>query len=115
MGYESRIYIVRKTEAGMFYTDMKYGQIIARFDLGKVGYIPCFQKDSEYYIYEGNEAIKKDLYGDTLKQCSLEDIVAWVNSLKRDEKKYELPIKAYITALLKCYDSEDLVAIHYGY
>ena len=115
MGYESRIYIVWKSDVGTAFVNKKYGQIIARFDLGKVGGVPCCRKESDYYIYEGNKAVTEDLYGDSLKQCSIGEFVNWINSLGREDKKYFMPIKSYIAALLKYYTSDDMAVIHYGY
>lgn len=114
IGYENKIGY--KTTVGSM-DEFMFCNELARFDLGKVGHMTCFTEDSKYYIYNGNECVTKDCYNDNLKMCSLKQLMAWIASKNGDEylKKFLKPIKAYVNALMKLENKDDIVVIHYGH
>ena len=121
MGYESRIYVVNKTnileEHGKF-----YAQEIAKLNLCKCGdFCDVFQKETDSYIYadDGNTPIFADKYDEPLKEASLDDVIAWlqekINS-GNDYRRFNVAL-----ALLKSFQTDqwgqgdNIVVLHYGY
>ena len=118
MGYESKLYIVNKSD---IYDDgMKYGQVIATFDLCKVGSVArkiAKYPNTDAYIYadDGNTRITKDLYGEPFKEIPIADMI---EILERESEAD--PYRRYrpCIQLLKGFDAsewKDLVVLHYGH
>ena len=118
MGYESKLYIVNKSE---IYDDgMKYGQVIATFDLCNVVSVARMiakYPNTDTYIYadDGNTHITKDLYGEPLKEIPIADMI---EILERESEAD--PYRRYrpCIQLLKGFDAsewKDLVVLHYGH
>lgn len=145
MGYESKIFIVRKTgtgrEVGEDKKERTYAEKIAEINMCKIGGMPkCFyikppditeknQGDpkarvTDCYIYhsDGNTVILKDCYGDPLAECTPQQLLKWVNErILNDDfyARYYL-LKAMLEEVI--YTSEDIngswgdvVCLHYGY
>ena len=118
MGYESRIYVVNKTSLAEN-DGKKYAQLIARFDMSKMGgFDDLFKKETDCYVFadDGNTKIETDAYGDRLKEASVEDVIEYLDTFEKTQDYYRR-----IHPLLGCLQSfnpsdwEGLVVLHYGY
>lgn len=119
MGYESRLYVVDKTDLpGYEYPDHKYAQVVAMFDLGKAELHNSMFRPTDCYIYasDGNTEIVADDYGDPLKELPIPEVIKLL-----EERKVKYP--GYrrwqpCISLLKSFDGrqwKNLVVLHYGY
>ena len=122
MGYESKIYIVKKLSCTLLNEGNKiYAQEIASFNLSKVYSISTvLQKmpKTDCYFYEGNAhtRVLKDMYGEELTECSvtyLADLIQKEIDDGEDYWRYPL-ILATLRELEKLNDG-DIVCLHYGY
>jgi len=122
MGYESRFYVVEKTDISSIDDDnKKYASEIAKFDMCKMGYGSHTLKlvkespKTECYIFsdDGNTKILEDKYGDPLKEL---DIKPLIKALKKDDDGYRRvkPFIAFLEAL-NPKQWRDIKIIHYGY
>lgn len=121
MGYESRLYVVRKTNVSGYNTNLRFAQKIAVFDLCKVpavsGRMIAYRNtDSFVYADDGNTEIVKDGYGDTLKEIPLADAIEIMEYAERTEDYYwrYKPCIALLKAVQE-YGQGDIVVLHYGY
>ncbi len=122
MGYESKIYVVRKTDLSWNNEDtMKYAQEIAKFDMGKcysLSDILREQPKTDCYIYadDGNTRILEDCYGNALTETSLAEAI---EILKQVIAKADYPYWRY-DVLLKSLEAinewdNNFHILHYGY
>jgi len=123
MAYESKIYVVkRKANATGI-----YGEIIAMYDCcamgGTRGWTEMFTENVKYDVFIDSNDIptKEDMYGDELKETSIEKVIEWLEmEIKYLESKNDyyrrLPP---LLAMLKGFNLTDwqngLYIIHYGY
>ena len=120
MGYESKIFVVRK---GGLQGDhgKNYAQEIARFDLCKVYGVSNYLRNApktDCYIYadDGNTEIIVDRYGEELTECTPEKLI---DLIEKDIEKggeywrYNL-ILATLRELEKLKDLQ-IYCLHYGY
>lgn len=121
MGYESRIYIVRKTEVHAESIGMKWGDTLACFDLGKVYRLSNLLREKPntgYYVYadNGNDQIIEDQYGKPLTEVSIPEAIQAIEAAIADgEESLGLPP---LLAALKAFDEKwyrHLAVLHYGY
>lgn len=121
MGYESRLYVVKKSHfiKGFDNRDKTYAEVIAMFDLSKVYAVSDRMrryKDTDAYIYasDGNTEIIEDFYGEPLKEIPIKDAVKIIKEASNtdDYWRYE-PCIALLEALAN--KSDELVVLHYGY
>lgn len=120
MSYESKIYIVRPYQ-GELKGDcgLNYAATIAIFKLGYVDNMYDFAKqhsDASCYIYadDGETEIAEDRYGKPLKEIPIRELVFELDRVNCYSKRCDLT--AVIAALLHyAENSDDLVALHYGY
>ena len=119
MGYESRLYVVEKTDlSGYEHSDHKYAQVVAMFDLSKAGLHNSMFRSTDCYIYasDGNTEIVADCYGDPLKELSIPEVIKLL-----EERQSECPDYRRwrpCISLLKSFDVsqwQNLVVLHYGY
>lgn len=127
MGYESRLYIVEKSD---YYSKvdvgfkkvkkMCFGEVVAMIDLCKVPDIPAAIKsypDTDTYIYEGEERIIDDKYGEPLKEIPIKNMIEIVKkAAENDDSKYRRWKPCL--ALLKGFSGKQwqgLVVLHYGH
>lgn len=123
MGYDSRVYVVSRQEN----KERGYGQIVAMFDCAVMGYgsgwTDLFKEVVKYdvYIENGDMPTREDMYGDLLKEASIESVINWLDGeIKRLERNGDyyrrLPP---LLALLKGFNIDDwkngLYVVHYGY
>lgn len=121
MGYESRLYIVRKCKIQISpESGLRYAQKIAVFNLCKVPAVSEKMRaykstDSFIYADDGNTEIVKDDCGDTLKEIPLADAIKILEdaATKDDYWRYK-PCIALLKAVQE-YGQGDIVVLHYGY
>ena len=120
MGYESKLYVVRKTKLQVEYGERKmvFGEVVAMFDLCKVYKVS--DKIRKYpatdcIIYQGDIEMVKDSYDEPLREIPIQDAIEILESAAEQEhyRRYAPCIQ-----MLKGFDlSEwsDLVVLHFGY
>ena len=115
MGYESRVYIVKKSNSSDF------AQEIAKFNCCKMqeGWADLFDKqfNGELYADDGNTLIKKDKYGKELKYTDFPTVIAW---LEKEVEKGDYRRLKPLLSLLKGFDLSqwtdgEMQIVHYGY
>lgn len=122
MGYESRLYVVDKSNLYDPNINMVYGEIIAMFNLSKVNSVASeFSRypDTDTYIYadDGNTRILEDKYGKKLKEISIDDAIKIIEKAV-EENHWSYRRWKPILGLLKGFKKEEwssLVVLHYGY
>lgn len=122
MGYESRLFVVNKTNqhGGDDKSKIVWAEKIASFNLCKV----CDVSDkmrkypaTNAYIYadDGNTEIVSDAYGEPLREIPISDAIKIIeDAAKIDNYRRFAPC----LQLLKGFDPSewgDLVVLHYGY
>lgn len=125
MGYESRLYIVRKT----FFSkedNKHYGEVIAMFDMCKfyeLSDVLCRQPETDCYIYsdDGNTKILEDCYGDKLREASVLKVIITLRKAIKNGVEY-WRIYPLLAALEEIYKEQqkgmlggDIVVLHFGY
>lgn len=116
MGYESKVYIVERSE----HEDWIYGEVVATYDLCKVmydGWRELFKTPIDFDIFadDGETAIKEDMYGDSLKYAPLDDVKEYIGVLM---KKSDYRRLAPFYGLLNGFDESkwrQLVVVHFGH
>ena len=118
MGYESKIYVTRKSE----YSD--WNEVIATFDLCKMGYDlidgkPFRQLFNEplgcLYGDDGNTKLCEDCYGDAIEGAPIENVADWIGKwLKVNDYWRARVFHKLLNELIKDCDGE-LWCYHYGY
>ena len=121
MGYESKIYIVEKTSCKFMSEDKFFAEVIAMFDLCKMGsssgFHDLFNKTTDCYFYadDGDTQVLEDRYGDTLKECNIKELKEW---LKKEVKNNNYRRLKPFYNLVKSFNKKDwknLAILHYGY
>ena len=140
MGYESKVYIVQEWESCV--PDRKaYGDLIAVFDLSKMGYeihnkksfrdLFYLDRTCDIYSVDGrvnvpeecwkckikekeSEIITEDCYGDPIEKADNAELIAWLEeSLKKD---YYWRAEALLECLKTLYARGiDFSVYHFGY
>ena len=123
MGYESKYYIVAKSNSG--FGDEKgkrWAEKIAEFNMCKfVDLANFFKKETDCYIYadDGDTPIVEDRYGDSLKELSIEDALTALSKVEKEIDYYRRikPFKALLTEFKEDADKwgYNLFILHYGY
>jgi hypothetical protein len=129
MGYESRIYVIRKTDVRAGQDEkFNYAEVMAVYNMGR---FPPFQKlfDGDclstkhaFYGEDGNTEITEDTYGDFLRERPLAEVI---NCLERVVDSDDMDIARYarikplLAALREFGEIQDewyrLAVVHYGY
>lgn len=124
MGYESKIYIVRKTTMKGYEetADKFYAEKIAEFNMCKC---PCLadslRDKTNCYIYadDGNTPIIEDRYGDPLTETTPAIVIELLEKYIADGGDFR---RVYpLLACLKAFEErkvqwgDDLVVLHFGY
>ena len=126
MGYESRIYIVKKHPRLPIDGDKSYAEVIATFELRKCSPINEFIAGclpaTNCYIYadDGNTPILEDCYGEPLKEISVDEMIRMIDNVRLNY----LPFSGYTTMqmlraaldeMIKHDTVYDKVCLHYGH
>lgn len=127
MGYETRLYIVEKSNSPSIYDQNKgkvWGDVIAMFDLRK-----CYPLSDRlrncpptncFIFFDGSDTeIVEDCYGEPLKETTIEHVLQILNNIMEEEGHRRLfPLAAYLNAIqAQKQDGKwgDLAVLHYGY
>lgn len=123
MGYESKLYVVEKSNGMFINEEMRYCHVIAMFDLCKFYPLSMLLKEyptTECYFYadDGNTKVLEDMYGDPLKEIPIEDVIKILEGELEGGSNYR---RIYPTlAALKTLNEHkhqwnELTVLHYGY
>ena len=92
MGYESRLYVVRKSYMHRKSDHKQWGEVIAAFNLSKVPFSDELKMYSatDVYIYDGdgNTEITVDRYGKPLAEIPLDDVIRILEQAEKAEQIY---------------------------
>ena len=129
MGYESRLYIISKRR------DSDFGEVIAMMDMCKMNndfFYDLFTHPIDFRAYhdDGNTLIDEDNYGDICSYAYLQDVLEWLKSYYKEQKKLHDKYNMYrrirpLYKLLKSFDNPqwvdkegdkyNIIVLHYGY
>ena len=121
MGYESKFYIIQKSNLpNSGDNGKKWGNVIASFDMCKIGASSWLSKypETEHYFYadDGNTEVIEDDYGEPLREIPINDLI---NILENDSELVHYRRFKPFLALLKGFDQNqfdnNLVVLHYGH
>ena len=132
MGYESRLFVVRKTKevGGNGKTLFSFGEIVADIKMCVMGYeFPTiFKNNIDYDFYLGEELIAEDKYGEPLRAAELPIVIEYIERKITEGDDYRR-LKPLL-GLLKGFEpekwntvqggcdgvwTESLEVVHYGY
>lgn len=118
MGYESRVYIVNKSNYECLVENGKvYASVVAMFDGCKWPALrSAFHKETDCYIYgsDGSTKILKDCYGEALKEATIDEVIKAIENDKGEYYRRTAPL----LGLLKGFELADwnnLVVLHCGH
>jgi hypothetical protein len=126
MGYESRIYVIRKTDVPAGKNgEFKYAETMAVYEMGV---FPPFQQmfdascpATKHCPCVGDDYIIEDMYGDPLREGSLDDVIDCLDQfivLSDSLTGYERvkPLLALLQAYREIQNNwYRLAVLHYGY
>lgn len=122
MGYESRVFVVNRSEH-KGYGDGKsyvYAEKIADIKMSKMydGFTDLFDKEVDYklYIDSGNESTKIDKYGDVITCTDCKTVIEYLENLIAKGENYRRIF--LLLGLLKGINEEqweEIQIVHYGY
>lgn len=119
MGYESKIYIVRKGHA-FSGEEKRYAQKLVEFELGKVyeisGTLSNYSK-TDCYIYadDGDTQIIEDRYGEPLTECGICDLISIVKQAQKVSDYYMYDILLATLKEFERLNDSHIVCLHFGY
>ena len=120
MGYESKLYIVKKSKIKDG-DGRRHGSVIAMFDLCKVTEISQKMRkykatDCYFYASDGNTEVVEDAYGEPLKEIPIQHAISILRHALMSEP---FPFWRYYPCLMLLESLEEndpeLVVLHYGY
>ena len=123
MGYESKIYVVQEYEP--FKEGIKpYGEVIAMFDLCKMGWDIYYRKSfrdlfnqertCDFYSDDGNTVIEEDCYGDEIQKADPKEVIKWLRAFIKDSDYWRANL--FYKFLLEMEKSGNGYSLyHYGY
>ena len=128
MGYESRLYIVEKSDlwhkvdtTNKEVKDMRWGEVVAMFNLSKVCGLPEAIRNypaTDTYIYDGEERVIDDCYGEPLKEIPIKEMADIVERIAEKDKWDYRRFKPCVQ-LLRAFDEDNkwryIAVLHYGY
>lgn len=123
MGYESRIYIVRKTSIKDDELGKTWAEKIAVFNMCKYPRLADLMRSkpaTDCYIYadDGDTPIIEDEYGDPLYEASVSDVVSVLEKDVEDGEDYRrtFPLLATLKAVEEHKEQwGEITVLHYGY
>ena len=126
MGYESKIYIVEKTNCSWAEENgMKYARVLAMFDVSKFYELADWFSNkpaTKHYIYadDGDTEIIEDRYGDTLKEASAKEVIDKLERIVEVKNGVDYRRIFPLLAALKAFETQsnqwgDIAVLHYGY
>ena len=139
MGYDSRLYVVKKykrfDEKGELIDAMMkegkvFAQVISEYEMcvfppiNRLFHPGDGSRNTDCYIYgkDGDTPLFKDKYGDPLKEASLADVIACLENLSDKDKTYRRvpPLLGMLRGFHETEsewddDGDGLVVLHYGH
>lgn len=123
MGYESKLYVVEKSNFMFDDEGSRYCQVVAMFDLCKFYDLAdmfgnCPTTDCYFYADDGNTRVLEDRYGDPLREATIEDVIDVLEIALDNGNEYRriYPVLAALKALEDHkHNWKELAVLHYGY
>lgn len=119
MGYESRVFVVDRTEHKME-DNLVYAEKIADIKMCSMydGFTDLFDKEVDYELYVDNadESTKTDRYGKVMTYTDCKTVIDYLEKLIADGKDYRR--LTVLLGLLKGFNEdewENIQVVHYGY
>lgn len=115
MGYESRVYIVKKS------MESNYAEEIAKFNCRGMadGWTNLFDKPfvGDLYADDGNTLITEDKYGKELKYTDFPSVIAWLEKeVEKDDYRRLKPLLSLLKGFdLSQWQDGEMQIVHYGY
>lgn len=123
MGYESKLYIVEKSNLTPYKDGKRYANVISMFDMCKfyeLSDILREQKETDCYIFadDGNTKILKDRYDQKLTEASIPFVISILEKILEGGETYHRIYPLLNT--LKTFEEQkdkwgELAVLHYGY
>lgn len=123
MEYESKLYVVEKSNLTPDKNGKRYANVMAMFDMCKcykLSDILTKQKETDCYIFadDGNTRIIEDRYNEKLTEASIPFVISTLEKILEGGETYRR-IYPLLNAL-KAFDEQkynwyNLVVLHYGY
>lgn len=124
MGYESRLYIVEKMENGTLdeKSGKRFASIIASVELcccdgdtvEKFRNLP----ETESYIYVDGERCVEDKYGESLKECSIDEAIEIIQKgivATNNYRRYIIAQHLLYGFKLANFNIDEIAVLHYGH
>lgn len=121
MGYESTIYIVRKTD--LKYGLKRYAEVVAMFELScypSIANMMRNKKETDCFIYadDGNTEITEDRYGKALTEATPQDVIAVLEKAVASGEEYRRIFP--LLSMLKSFEEhkeqwKDVAVLHFGH
>lgn len=123
MGYESKIYIVERSNNLKNDDGMIYAQVISMFNMCKMGsLINVFEKKADCYFYadDGNTKVLEDRYGDPIREAEIEDFIYVLKEAIDSGETYRriFPLLAFLETIYEQQRDgkwKNIALLHYGY
>jgi hypothetical protein len=118
MGYESKIYVVEKSDMKNE-NNKRYARVITSYDMSKFDrFGGIFKTESDCYIYadDGNTEITTDMYDEPLTEASIDVVINYLEKFAIEQDYYRRvnPLLGLLKGF-KLVDWNNLTVIHYGY
>ena len=123
MGYESRIFVVNRSEHEGYGENAKpyvYAEKIADIKMSKMydGFTPLFNEEVDYelYIDNENESTNTDKYGAVMTYTDCKTVIGYLENLIAKGENYRR--LSMLLGLLKGIDESqwnEIQIVHYGY
>ena len=122
MGYESRLFVVKKYEA-LYDEEMRWAEIISMFNMCKcpTTYKLKDSNETDCFIYYNDERVVEDKYGDRLTEEKIEVVIELLEKDIANGEDYRrlFPLLASLKSFKEQQDmgiwDSNLVVLHYGY
>ena len=123
MGYESKLYVVEKSNLTPDKDGKRYADVIAMFNMRKfyeLSDILREQKETDCYIFadDGNTEILEDRYDQKLTEASIPFVISILEKILKSGETYRR-IYPLLNALKAFNEQKDkwgeLAVLHYGY
>lgn len=118
MGYESRVYVVDKSDT-LQHNNMKWAEVVSTFNMSKFGdFRNVFAKETDCYFYEdgADGEVLTDKYGARITEASVKDVINYLEDYKNNKEHYRRVQP--LLSMLKGFNTNEwrnLVVLHYGY
>lgn len=123
MGYESRLYIVRKFDTCSYDDGKCYAQVIAMFDMCKfyeLSDVLRHKPVTDCYIYadDHNTRVLEDRYDEPLTEATVESVIELLENIVAKGEEYWriFPLLSALKSIKEQTNNWDkIVVLHYGY